>query len=418
MKKIVLSLLLCFAAVNAFALTAEEVYEKSSESDLINLRSKSITYIIEYQLNLEMSSSSIRNAVEEEFNAFFRNLVYRHIVDGDKQRMDVTYTDPEKPDRIFRYSVIMLTDVSYVSVKVKDQNGERNFIDYKVLHSTEGLMDMQSVSSQAESGKISRQEQNAKKVQEFEDRYAKFLEHFEYTFDKDAAKSGKNYIVNHSVKDKKKVIKNAFDKKNKGEELSSEESWLLLSALFNSQYTISKDRYLTQSKELLIDKEASDYAEELNKEKNKDKDKDKDKDKSSQQQKAQDENFTFKFTYSDYKSVEGTKYMYPSFMSIKIEFGDLLCKYAMLTREFRIVSSEDIAGEFVPTNIKKGKGRLPSALTFNSVSAGDIMREAKDEFMKSMRESIKESIKEAAKEEGKNMLKKGVKGAFKGLTGF
>jgi len=377
MKKIILSLLLCFAAANAFAaLSAEEVLKKSTDKDLLgNLSFQS------YETEYEFVSAADKDTVT----------TIKETVDGTKRRMESKTQNP-KIDGYVYSSLITNDEATYVSVKYISSDKEIVFSDYKVVNDT---------------GSVTTYDKTAGN---------KFIyDSLNISFDSSSVANSKEYVINVSVKDPDKVRENVKNKMANKEEVTVEELALYIMSDFDSKFFIDKNTLLSSSSKIQFSEES--IYKSVSKS---DEYKDKSEEEKRKIAKEMANKGTFaEIVYSDYKNVEGTKLFYPSETIMKSPlFADNYPDgvYGVFkTNYFKVLKAGEIdPSVFVPTNIKKGKGKVPKEFTQQPDIYGEMTKQMKKELIK----SLKESIKESAKEEGKKMLKQGVGNVLKGLGGF
>ncbi|MDR1196392.1 MAG: hypothetical protein LBL00_07950 [Endomicrobium sp.] len=400
MKKIFLLLFLCFSAVNAYALTAKEVYEKSLESNfsrsLSDMRGKS--YAIEYTVKISVSDAQRKEMEMESY------LLYKHFVNGNKERLDITSVDAKRTDKAMSYSIIDDGVNSYISFKVQvGANGEQNFIDYKVLtNKRTDIMDIKAIDKIVKDEGVKNNKKTDNKT--FDD----LSKYYEFVFDKNTPKNSKNYVVKHLVKDKKKIIKEIYDKNEKGEKISVSEQLVVLGALYDNKYSISKDRYLKTGFETARDEEIIKYLDEMQP----------DKEKTSKENTGT-LNFGAKSVYSDYKEIEGTGILFPYLVNFQVVYGSQTTVYEMKTESFKIADGKDMDSVFVPTNTKRGKASAPEEVTVPASADWKHVRdELRKEVIKDLKQSVREQIKDESRRAAKESAKSVTKGIIKGLGGF
>ncbi|MCL1973022.1 MAG: hypothetical protein FWG57_08580 [Endomicrobia bacterium] len=376
MKKILLALLLCFAVSGVFAMTAEEVLRKSGEKDLLsNLNFKS--YEVEYELVFGQGMS----------------VIMRETVDGTNRRMEA------KSGGYVHASFISTDEADYVSVKFISSEGETVvFRDYQEAKSTSTVAPFNKKAAQ----------------QDY------LYSHLNITFDPSHSQNKKEYVINMSVKDPEKIRKEIKRKRENKEEVTPEEFALSILSLFDSKIFLDRNTLLTNVTQIKFAEEEI-YRGVSESDEYKDKSEE-EKRKIAKELADNAESFA-KIIYSGYKQVEGTKLFYPSEMTMQ---SPLLQEYyadgvyaIFKINSFKVLNSGEIGpSAFVPTNIKKGKGKVPKEFSMQPDIYGEMIKQMKREITKSLKEALKESVKEGVKEGAKDALKDGAKSVFKGLGKF
>ncbi|MDR1695534.1 MAG: DUF4981 domain-containing protein [Endomicrobium sp.] len=384
MKNIVLSVLLCFAASNVFALTAEDVLKKSDGKILHGNLHKIKSYEVEY----EYESKSVSGAGKDV------TVTIKETVDGENRRMDAKSTSPEMDGYIYA-SLIAAGQTAYSSTKYVYSGGVITFSDYMVVRDTGSISTYNAVAGES-----------------------KIYDSLDISFDSSQAKDGKEYVINMSVKDKeaKKSRERIENMAATGEEITAEEFALSIMSPFEIKSFIDKKTLLLNAGKVKITEEAV-YNKVAESKEHSDKSEE-EKRKIAGEISNNTENFS-EMIFSGYKQIEGTTLFYPSETIMKSPvfkeiFPDgIFC--IIRTKSFKVLKPGEAApSTFVPANIKKGKGKVPKEFTNKPDIYGVMTERMKKEIIKALKESIKETVKE----EGKNMLKKGIKGAFKGLGGL
>jgi hypothetical protein len=75
------------------------------------------------------------------------------------------------------------------------------------------------------------------------------------------------------------------------------------------------------------------------------------------------ENFDFKVKFLDYRKIGNTSYVYPYNIMLKVKIGQYIMISKIFIKSIKLVNSKDIESEFIPANVKAGKGRLHGVLS-------------------------------------------------------
>ncbi len=381
MKKVILTLCFCLFTANVFAIDAKEILEKSfttSVCSYLNLESYEMQY--------------------EFFTMDNDKVEIKEVVSGSKKRLNGKAVDSKKGIATY-VSIIDTETESYVSAKAVDTDGNVFFIDYKALKEKES-------SKTAAPSKL------------FPSEKERQLDSFNVVFSSNSGKNNDDYLIVVSVKDAANVRK-AFKENSENAEIDDtdiEEFFLSLLSIFDMKYYVAKHEYLLNRSEIKI---SEDYIYEKISESEKYQDKS-EAEKKQLAKETVDEMDAFGIhTYSNYKPIEGaSKYYYPSLTHLEIPTQKIEGKpvqFDIKINYIKSLKSDDLPEDlFTPTNVKKGKGKIPKVFTHQH----DIIKVLWREYKKEIWKNIQNSAKEQAKEEGKKVLKDGAKSVIRGFAGF
>lgn len=383
MKRVLISLFLCFISVNAFAMNAEQVLRKAEGKD-VNGSLDLYAYEVEYEHKPCLIIEEAKDMVT----------TLKETVDGTNTRMEAK-TFSSKMDGYLYYALITTLETTYVSNKYVSSEGTIVFNDYKVVNDTRS---------------VATYDKNASKDYIYDS--------MNISFDPKQSKNTKEYVIDTSVKDAKK-FREEFDKKS-DDEKTAEEFGLYILSHFDTKFFIDKKSLLLNSAQIRFAEESiyegvskSDEYKDLSEEER----------RKIAKEKATEAGSFAEIVYSDYKKVDGGDLYYPGEMIMKSpmfqEYNPEGIYYMIKTKSFKIFKKGEIDSSlFTPSNIKKGKGKVPKEFTQSANIYSGLMEQMKKEMIKSIKESVKEGIKEAGKEAVKESAKSVTKSIFKGLGGF
>ncbi|MDR0800271.1 MAG: hypothetical protein LBN01_01900 [Endomicrobium sp.] len=344
MKKLVLSIIFCFVASNLFAITAKEVYEKSLNSSGERQLSKFGSYIMEYDVNVVKNDN-------------INTISYRHVWDGEKQRIDTFYKTKEN---VYSTSLIRTDKASYVSSKGQlCANGKIVFTDYQIFKNTADVLNIQTIFN------------NVKSEKNYDD--------YEFKFNNvsNEVNSGE-YAVSMKVKNREEVIKNY--EKEKNQKNLTEKDWALqIAAMFDMEYFIDKNNFHINGYNMSLNAAGEECENES-------------------------ENFGFKVKFSDYRKIGNTNYVYPYNMTSEVKMGQDIMIYKVFIKSIKPVNSKDVESEFIPANVKEGEGKLPDVLSKNNISFQYFLEKRKTDMLESFSNAVKEKVEDGIFEAIKRIL--------------